>query len=52
MALTGYRMQENLVHGRFLYGDDLVTDVAVAESRFCADALAGLSLRAAHLRPG
>jgi len=25
-ALAGYRVQENLVHGRFLYLDDLVTD--------------------------
>ena len=29
VALTGYRVQENLVHGRFLYVDDLVTDVAL-----------------------
>lgn len=26
LALAGYRVQENLVHGRFLYVDDLVTD--------------------------
>lgn len=26
MALAGYRIQENLVHGRFLYLDDLVSD--------------------------
>ncbi len=26
VALAGYRLQENLVHGRFLYVDDLVTD--------------------------
>lgn len=25
-ALAGYRLQENLVHGRFLYVEDLVTD--------------------------
>jgi ribosomal protein S18 acetylase RimI-like enzyme len=25
LALAGYRLQENLVHGRFLYVDDLVT---------------------------
>ena len=25
-ALAGYRMQENLIHGRFVYVDDLVTD--------------------------
>lgn len=28
VALAGYRVQENLVHGRFLYVDDLVTDAA------------------------
>ncbi len=27
VALAGYRIQENLVHGRHLYVDDLVTDV-------------------------
>jgi ribosomal protein S18 acetylase RimI-like enzyme len=32
VALTGYRVQENLVHGRFLYVDDLVTDVALRGS--------------------
>jgi ribosomal protein S18 acetylase RimI-like enzyme len=26
VALAGYRIQENLVHGRFLYVDDLVTN--------------------------
>ncbi|MFT3803285.1 MAG: GNAT family N-acetyltransferase [Burkholderiaceae bacterium] len=25
MGLAGYRVQENLIHGRFLYVDDLVT---------------------------
>ena len=29
VALAGYRLQENLVHGRFLYVDDLVTDEAL-----------------------
>jgi GNAT superfamily N-acetyltransferase len=29
LALAGYRVQENLVYGRFLYVDDLVTDAAV-----------------------
>lgn len=28
LALAGYRVQENLVHGRFLYVDDLVTDAS------------------------
>ena len=31
-ALAGYRIQENLIHGRFLYLDDLVTE-ASARSR-------------------
>ncbi len=29
LALAGYRVQENLVHGRFLYVDDLVTDAGL-----------------------
>ena len=28
MALAGFRVQDNLVHGRFLYVDDLVTSEA------------------------
>jgi ribosomal protein S18 acetylase RimI-like enzyme len=27
-AMAGFRIQENLIHGRFLYVDDLVTDAA------------------------
>lgn len=29
LALAGYRVQENLVYGRFLYVDDLVSDSAI-----------------------
>ena len=29
VAVTGYRVQENLVHGRFFYVDDLVTAAAL-----------------------
>jgi ribosomal protein S18 acetylase RimI-like enzyme len=29
LALAGFRVQENLVHGRYLYIDDLVTDEAL-----------------------
>lgn len=29
VALAGYRVQENLVHGRFFYVDDLVTSASV-----------------------
>lgn len=32
VALTGYRVQENMVHGRFLYVDDLVTDASLRGS--------------------
>ncbi len=32
LALAGYRVQENLVSGRFLYVDDLVTDKALRSS--------------------
>ena len=28
VALAGFRLQENLVHGRFLYVDDLVTEAS------------------------
>lgn len=31
-GLAGFRLQENLVHGKFLYVDDLVTDSAVRGS--------------------
>lgn len=31
-ALGGYRVQENLVYGRFLYVDDLVSDASVRSS--------------------
>jgi ribosomal protein S18 acetylase RimI-like enzyme len=31
-ALAGYRFQESLIHGRFLYVDDLVTDQAERRS--------------------
>lgn len=32
VALAGYRLQENLVYGRFLYVDDLVTDANLRSS--------------------
>src|SRR3546814_4179532 len=28
LALAGYRLQENLIYGRFLYVDDLITTAA------------------------
>ncbi|MEL6061045.1 MULTISPECIES: GNAT family N-acetyltransferase [unclassified Methylobacterium] len=33
-ALAGFRIQENLVHGRHLYVDDLVTDAAARSCGF------------------
>lgn len=36
VALAGYRLQENLVYGRFLYVDDLVTDAQARGSRWGA----------------
>lgn len=32
LALAGYRVQESLIHGRFLYVDDLVTDETARRS--------------------
>lgn len=32
VALGGYRVQENLVYGRFLYVDDLVSDASLRSS--------------------
>ncbi len=34
VALAGYRLQENLVHGTFLYVDDLVTDARCRSSGY------------------
>jgi len=34
VALSGFRVQENLVHGRFLYVDDLVTDESLRGKRY------------------
>jgi ribosomal protein S18 acetylase RimI-like enzyme len=33
-ALAGYRLQENLLYGRFLYVDDLVTAASARHHRF------------------
>jgi len=42
VALAGYRLQENLVYGRFLYVDDLVTAPAQRGSRWGARLLQAL----------
>jgi GNAT superfamily N-acetyltransferase len=49
-ALAGYRIQENLVHGQFMYLDDLVTDVG-ARGQGHGEALVGF-LRAEAERLG
>jgi len=42
VAMAGYRIMENLVHGRFLYVDDLATDQASRGRGFGAAILARL----------
>ena len=50
VALAGFRLQDNLMHGRHLYVDDLVT--AEGERAFCAgtDLAARLHVRAPPCR--
>lgn len=48
-ALAGYRVQENLVHGRFLYVDDLVTDANLRGKRYGEQLMARLKQIAAEL---
>lgn len=43
VALAGYRLQENLVYGKFLYVDDLITTEAARGSRCGARLLDALS---------
>ncbi|HEY4065703.1 MAG TPA: GNAT family N-acetyltransferase [Burkholderiaceae bacterium] len=43
LSLAGYRLQENLVYGRFLYVDDLVTDTQARGSRWGARLLESLT---------
>jgi ribosomal protein S18 acetylase RimI-like enzyme len=43
LALAGYRLQENLIYGRFLYVDDLVTAEASRGQHLGARLLAELS---------
>lgn len=49
VALAGYRVQHNLVHGRFLYVDDLVTDARVRSGGHGAAVLAQLKQAALEL---
>ena len=48
-ALAGWRLQHNLVHGRFLYVDDLVTDETQRGSGHGAALIAWLKAKAAAL---
>lgn len=49
VALAGYRVQENLVYGRFLYVDDLVTAQGERGGGHGARLLDALALRATEL---
>jgi len=42
VALAGYRYQENLIYGRFMYVDDLVVDPSARGSRWGARLIAEL----------
>ncbi|MEZ1317992.1 GNAT family N-acetyltransferase [Pseudomonas fluorescens] len=45
-GLAGFRLQENLIHGRFLYVDDLVTDATLRGAglgKRLLDALTGIA---------
>ncbi|WP_394790069.1 GNAT family N-acetyltransferase [Rhodoferax sp.] len=46
VALAGFRLQENLVYGRFLYVDDLVTDAAARGAGHGAQLIAALQAEA------
>ena len=52
VALAGFRLQENLVHGRFLYVDDLVTDAAVRSAGHGAGLLAAVAAEGRRLGIG
>jgi GNAT superfamily N-acetyltransferase len=49
LALGGYRVQENLVYGRFLYVDDLVTDSERRGGGLGAQIIVSLKRQAAAL---
>ncbi|MFP5392232.1 MAG: GNAT family N-acetyltransferase [Gammaproteobacteria bacterium] len=49
VALASYRVQENLVHGRFLYVEDLVTDAALRGGGHGAALMAWLQAQARAL---
>lgn len=49
VTLAGYRVQHNLVHGRFLYVDDLVTTASHRQHRYGAGMLDWLKEEARRL---
>jgi len=49
VALAGYRVQENLVHGRFFYVDDLVTSATVRSQGHGETLMTFLKAEAARL---
>ena len=52
LALAGFRQQENLVHGRFLYVDDLVTDASARGSHCGSQLMDALKAEARRLQCG
>jgi ribosomal protein S18 acetylase RimI-like enzyme len=50
LALAGFRLQENLVHGRFLYVDDLVTDASARGSHCGSQLMDALKAEAQRLQ--
>jgi GNAT superfamily N-acetyltransferase len=46
LALAGYRVEENLIHGRFVYVDDLVTQASERRRGFGARLLAAVAAEA------
>ncbi|MFC2967345.1 GNAT family N-acetyltransferase [Acidimangrovimonas pyrenivorans] len=49
VALAGYRVQENMIHGRHLYVDDLVTDAEARSAGHGAVLMARLKQEARRL---
>ena len=49
VALAGYRVQVNLIYGKFLYVDDLVTEASKRRDGLCAHLLDALALDAGRL---
>jgi GNAT superfamily N-acetyltransferase len=52
ITLAGYRIEENLIHGRFLYVDDLVTAAAERGGGIGARLLDALAIEAGKLGCG